>query len=450
MLLADIFKKVFLQPISVIVLTLGEIWYCINALPNEGDSYTKFWACIVLFCVVTIFYSIWVYCANKMPAAKGQPGVLFVFHAQTEPLFGEVEFNLREDFAKISEKFKVKMTPICISANRIKDYSSGNSALITDLLRKTNCVLCVDVVYQTNDADRREFYEMKINVHAVHPNFSEEKNRFIDGEIKRMVEPVKTMKFQSDRKLEALQFAATHLSLATKYITALALILANDFAVSNVLLEELLTSGKEFRFFESAKKAYYTSCLGLELVNLDQFHQTGDMSRIDEAEQCLEKMNAIFPNTYGYNLDMAMIKFIKYGDVAAAHKHLAVCKKIKGDNHWKYSDAFLSAYSNEDACLVIKKYEGALETTYNVVDIITFTERVLDTDPDRPLLHLALAILYHSLNDVKMTTTHLKSFLALRPVLPEEKRLIKKIEQLQSDECKACTNDGCESCKLSA
>ncbi|MBR2887358.1 MAG: hypothetical protein IKB95_03955, partial [Bacteroidales bacterium] len=114
--LADIFKKVFLQPISVIVLTLIEIGCCIDALPNEGDSYTKFWACVVLFSVVTVFYGIWVYCVNKMPAAKGQPGVLFVFHAQTESLFGEVEFNLREDFAKISEKFKVKMTPVCISA----------------------------------------------------------------------------------------------------------------------------------------------------------------------------------------------------------------------------------------------------------------------------------------------------------------------------------------------
>lgn len=447
---ADIIKKYFLHPISVVVVALAGAWACIAALPAQGDSYDKFWSLIILCSIVIVLYIIWVYCANKMPVAKGRPGVLFVFHAQTESLFSEVEFNLREDFAKISEEFKIKLSPVCISANRIKGYSSGNAMLITNLLRKTNCAICVDVVYQTNDAEKREYYEMKINVHAVHPDFSEEKNRFMDGEIKRMAEPVKSLKFKGDRKLEALQFAATHLNLATKYITALALILANDFAVSNVLLEELLASGKEFCFFESVKKAYYTSCLGLELANLDQFHQTGDMSRIDEAEQCLEKMNAIFPNTYGYNLDMAMIKFIKYSDVAAAHKHLAVCKKIKGDNHWKYSDAFLRAYSNEDACLVIKKYEDALETTYNVIDIITFTERVLETDPNRPLLHLALAILYHSLKDVKMTTTHLKSFLAVRPVLPGEKRLIRKIEQLQSNECKACTSDDCEVCKLSA
>lgn len=445
----DIFKKVFLQPISVIVLTLGGAWCCINALPDEGDSYTKFWALLVLCIVAIALYTVWVYRTNKLPSAKGQPGVLFVFHAQTESLFGEVEFNLREDFAKISEKFKVKMTPVCISANRVKNYNSGNSALITNLLRKTNCALCVDVVYQTNDAEKREYYEMKVNVHAVHPDFSEEKNRFMDGEIKRMVEPVKAMKFQGDRKLEALQFAATHLNLATKYITALALILANDFAVSNVLLEELLASGKEFCFFESVKKAYYTSCLGLELASLDQFHQTGDMSRIDEAENCLEKMNALFPGTYGYNLDMAMIRFIKYRDITTAQKHLAVCKRIKGDNHWKYSDAFLRAYSNEDACLVIKKYEEALETTYNVVDIITFTENVLEVEPDRPLLHLALAILYHSLHDVKMTTIHLKAFLIAHPILPSEKHLKRKIEQLQCDECKMCAVVDCETCALS-
>jgi len=452
-MLQDIFNKYILKPISIVIFLFIAIWFCIESLPDNGQPYTKFIISIVFWTLGTILYCILVFCVNKLPSApKRHLGVLFVFHAETEELFQDAEFNIRENFSNISNSFKVPLIPICINVNRIKNYSNGNKALMTNLLRKTNCIFCVDVLYQSDDVNIKENYEMKINIGTLHPDFSDEENNILIGELNRMSRPVKNLKFNKDKKLEILRVTATHLNLVAKYIISLVFILEENYTLSDKLLKDLFlfTKGKENWFFDSIRKAYFNSCIGMELLYLDKFHRTDNLVYIDNAEKYLKKMNSLFPNTYGYSLDMAMIDFVKYRNITSAKNHIAICKEIGVSDTWKYSEAFLCAYSGEDISLIIKKYEDAIRTDYNIIEIIDFIENVLVDEPNKYILHLALAMLYHSFGDKKLSAIHLKSFIDNYEIQNQEKYLIKKIAQIRNDKCEVCKFENCDMCNKTA
>jgi hypothetical protein len=258
---------------------------------------------------------------------------------------------------------------------------------------------------------------------------------------------MKNRKFHKDLKFDTINVTVFHLHLVAKYIISLVFILSENFKFSDILLEDLYSATKNQHnwFFDSIKKAYFNSCVGMELLYFDKFNLTNDFEDLTQAENYLKIMNELFPNTYGYSLDMACIQFLKYRNIHKAKQLIENCKKIGVTDTWMYSDAFLSAYSGENIVLVIKKYEKAIQTGYNIIDIISFIENVLIKEPDKFILHLVLSILYNESGDKKLSAIHLQSFLQSNS-FKAENYLIKTVKNLQNGECISCEFDNCEKC----
>lgn len=442
----ELLKKIFLKPISLIVVMAAILLAISEFFPTDKKIFIKLGGWLI----VAIVYCLLVYKANKLPhASKKSLGVLFVFHTENENIYKDATFNLIENFKNVSSKFNIQLTPVCINVNKIKKYSSGNKKRMIKLLQKTNCIFCVDIVYQANSPDNASNYETKINIGTLHPEFSEEDNKFLIGELNRVSEPIKILKFNKDKKLDVLKIAAVHLNYTAKYIISLVFILSGNFKFSDALLSELYQDiGKNGTnwFAEMIKKAYFNSCNGMETMSFDKYNNSLDIKYIDDAEKYLNIMNQLFPDTYGYHLDIAWIDFYKYRNITKAKQHIAKCKEIGANTNWMYSDAFLSAYTNENFSIIIKKYEKAINTDGNIIEIIHFIENVLDDEPQKYNLHFALALLYHSFGEKRLTMSHLNEFTKHININNKEKCLKRKIKEMVEEPCQLCELNNCDMC----
>lgn len=452
-LIQGTFKKLIFRPISILILFIAEALYCANLWPSKDEKYVRFIvSCCICFAFLCV-YSIIVFSLKRLPKApKNKLGVLFVFHAETDELFADAKFNIIENFKSVSDKFKISFVPICINANSIKDYSNGNKALMVKLLHKTNCMFSVDIIYQVDNAKNENKYALKINIGTLHPVFDEKQNKFLIGEMNRVAKPITFQKFDREQKLDKLNVTALHLNFAAKYIIALVYILIEDYEISDVLLKDLyeqLPQGENW-FFESIKKAYYISCCGMEAYYNKKYVDTKDIKYLDKSEDYLFKMNDMYPNTYPYHLDMSYIQFVKYRNVYKAQQHIMTCKKLAVDDRWVYSDAFLSAYRNENLVVIARKYEKAINTSYNIVDIIEFIEDVLTTEPEKDILHLPLAMLYNATDDTKLSIIHADEFLKSYNYVKLDKYLKKKIDAIKKKRCMGCKIIDCGVCDKTA
>lgn len=448
-MLDKLLEKFLLKPISIVIATAIAIWHCLNLLPNENESYTKLiFGCIFWF-VFLFFYAVIVYLSNKLPSAsKGELGILFVFHTETNDMYKDASYNFVEKFNGISSKFDIPLKAICLKSNNIKNYNIGNKKLMLNLLEKTNCVFCVDVLYGVDDVNNINEYEIKINFGSYHPGFNSANDEIFNNRFNQISQPLKNKRFSKDSKLDVLNVTVMQIHLVAKYIIALACIFSEHFILSDKLLQELYTSCNNLNnnFSLLIKEAYFNSCVQMEIHYLDDYMSTENNDSLDKCEHYLQIINELFPNTYAYFLNSAYVLFHKYRNITEAKKCIQACKKIKHDGSHLYSDAFLSAYSEETVVLVINKYEKAIKSDYNIVEIIDFIEKVLIKEPDKFLLHLSLSMLYNELGDKKLSAIHLKSFMN-RYKGKKEHYLTKTIKKLQNDKCLTCVNEDCENCE---
>lgn len=447
-MLEILLEKYILKPVSFFIAFAIAIWNCLNLLPNENETYVKFILGCIFWCIILVFYAIAVFTFNKLPSAsKKELGVLFVFHTESEEMFNDAKFNIIEKFNDVSCRFKIPLRPICLNVDKIRNYNHGNKSFMSSLLNNTNCMFCVDIIYSVDDVNNKENYEIKINMGALHPEFKEEDNTFLIGQLNRVAKPVKSRKFHKDLKFDTINVTVLHLHLVAKYIISLVFILSKNFMFSDVLLEDLysVTKNQHNWFFELIKKAYFNSCTGIKHMYFDKFNLSNNFEDLTHAENYLNIMNDSYPKTYGYCLDMAYIQFLKYRNISEAKQLIDICKKIGITDTWMYSDAFLSAYSGENIVLVVKKYEKAIKSGYNIIDIIAFIESILIKEPDKFILHLVLSMLYKEIDDKKLSAIHLQSFIKSNSCKPEN-YLMKTIKKLQNDDCISCEFKSCEKC----
>ena len=150
--LLKLLDRVFLKPYGVFVTMLIMVIFCIDAIPEAGESFIKLNAWIVISFITTIIHIIAIYSHNKLPVAKwDELGVLFVFHVQSDAVYSDAKHNLIENFNQTSNKIGKNMRAVCINSARLNNYNLGDEKVITTLLNKTNCVFCVDIVYHVDD-----------------------------------------------------------------------------------------------------------------------------------------------------------------------------------------------------------------------------------------------------------------------------------------------------------
>ena len=446
--MTGIIQNIFIdKPIGFVIALISAICSCYSALPTSDEPYTYFIFTLLGSILILTVYGLYLYQHNKLPSAhKNELGVLFIIHALDNEIYKDVIYNFKESF--MNSSFGIcnnNIRPVFVNSNKIPQYNVGNISVVSDVLKKTNCIFCVDIVYIVDDTQNTFNYKMKIQTQAINSIFTDNLERLLKNECERVSKPYKDITFTKKEKITTLEVTAHNLKEISEYIIGLILLFSGNYNYASTILKELYENTEETNpINERAKTGYYYSLndtfSALSVSNLFYY----DKLELNKAEEILNTMNMLYPNTFHYHLNMANIVFLKYRNINLSLKHIDHCKKINTEDSWKYSKAFLTAYTSNNINEVLNAYRFAIKSQYSAQKIIEFIEIIVSQEPDKVMLYFVLSLLYNAIKDNRLTIEYLKLFYDSYKFKDEENRLKIHIEKiLECSPCTLCTNDEC-------
>lgn len=460
--LAERLEKAWLKPKSIpiaLALTIFAYFLFVSALGAlDGVTLTKndyhIWA-MVAFGVLCLYIGICL-CKYRLPRAKKNcVAVLFCIEAESEKLFASASRKLVSDFqAALAHNAEIRFKALCVSKERVAKYDLKQDADCLDLLCKTHCVLLVQVRYTTDDVDDSGNFRLTICYGVRHPEIDEDVEKTLSHDMARLGAPIRNQRFEKKDAIDVFEFTTQALVFACQYIVGFAVLLAGDGqnAVTLLLQARKIVEINEGGYFdknnllrlvdERLYAAYYLS----SAIQLRKFQLDHSIEYLQEMDKNLELSNHIRPDTYAYNLDKAYVLVCLYKDGKAAKKCIERCKEMNKNNIWQYSEAFLCAYLDKSAGIVMSKYAKAFTKPYaNLVELLDFIEYVLEQEPDKMTLHLAAGMIYSKAGDNILARQHLSIY--LKNVPQTDRRTLEKIDKLmQSNICGIECNQNCISC----
>ncbi len=402
-------------PVALALVVIGALGF----IPDEDGSFIKLIIYGVASTLLFFVYCIYVVRNNALPSCKKNcKGVLFIFKVVSEKQYKDIQFLVKQNFANNINNISGKIYPVCLDYSELikhkkyKDYDINNSKIMKDLLQKTNCYFCVEFFIETDSVDAPNNYQATINTGLLHPAVSEMLLTYLKEALFNGSMPVQKLRFTSGDKVDALKLTTIHLSVLSEYVAALLYLILNKPKDAVEVLKELYCiCDRSQKMFEYICEAYYNASILASAQCLREFYETNSIDCLDKAENYLECANTAMPDQYDYHLNMASIVFLKRRDVVSAQNHIKRCKEINKNDHWKYSDIFLYTYADGNPNVVYQKYTNLSNNSYNCVEIISYIERVLEQEPDKYILHLALGVLYKNVGDLHLSSCHFIRFL---------------------------------------
>ena len=433
-LIEGFIKKYWLQPFSILFVLILEIASICIFIPEEKDAdILRFKIICVVYIIILIIYIVFVILHNKLPRAKDDEiAVLFIINTESEKQYDETKRKIGKNFnAIINWESKVPFKVIYIQYHRVKKICLSSKEVMKKLLRKTNCTLLINIEIDSDDKDNEENYLMKIDTAIVHNKYPDDIYEKFLEDFNAVTGYVGKIHYSKNRKIQVLQVKSIQMAFACKYIIGITLMLSLKFkeaeAIFNELLEMVKNTNNQVSIY--LKKAIPTYCSDIELFlatqNARKYMETGDIIFVDEMHIHLDKSNKYVQDTYGYFLIMAMYYFFKGRFIKDAKICLNKCKELSPNDSWKYSDAFLCAYTNKSASTVLRKYKQALKVDIKILDIIMFVEKALEMEPDKSMLKFALGLLYYHVGNTQSMTSCFDDFLSDTNISKLDKNVIK-------------------------
>lgn len=432
-------EKLGFKPISILLFFIILCGGAVPFIPEEGESFRKLIWYIITSIVLLAAYIIFVIHQNRLPRCKkGEEGVLFVFKVVSEEQYTEFKFAIEENFKKSIKVDTIKIVPVCVNASRLKNYDINDKKYMTKLLNTTNCYFCVEFFIESDSKDRPTRYSTTINAGVLSPNVSQKEIAFLIKNLSYGTTRIHKVSFDSQDRINALHVTSDYLTILSEYAISVLLIMCNKSSEALAILTVLKnTTPKEHVLFKMINEAVYQAVLHIIGPLFDKYYITNDIYYLEQLEYYVELANASVPNQYSYHLNMAKIVFLKNRDIVSAKEHIKHCKLINENDYWKYSEAFLLAYDFENPNIVFSKYKQLEDNSYNLIEIIAFIEQILEEEPNRQLLHLALGILYDYNGDSELSSCHLKQFINnYKGNIPLRRKSLELIkEKILSDVC---------------
>jgi hypothetical protein len=453
-----LFRKELMRPIGIV---LGSIlyYYLIRVfLPLVCTGY-DYWILFVLITLAYILYIVLIVKKMMFPrASRNKAGVLFVISSENKKTYDHIKQCLVEKFANLSENSKAApMQIIYIEKERVRRFDFGKQADIEKLLLKTNCLFVVNTLYTTDDADHSESLELVINLEYLNPTVKEEIVRVLKSEIDFLTARIKCQLFARSNSIQTFNATAQTLSYVCKSFLGITYIFSKDFVKALDIFNEIIYTVEQLPACEAIppdfifiiKMRAYQVCYALARPQLALFKRTRDLEYIKKYKSLVDQANELLPNTYGYYLDCAMLTLVIERDSTRAAQYIELCRKMVGREEWRYSEAFLCAYDNIHPLKLYRKYKSAFNTPVNILDIIEFIECILDEEPERGTLHLALVFIYNQIGDSILLHRHLaqyKKWISGKTIDTETIDLLKRLgDNKPCDFSKSCNQD-CLTC----
>lgn len=460
--LADKLEEYWLKPksipIALILLAIGYVLLISAVSAWDGITLnTK-----VYFIIGTVFVLAWgvydIVCliSYRLPKTpKGYLSVLFCIEAESEKLLSAAKSKLVSNFnSSLMGNSKVRFRALCVSKKRVAKYNLQEDEDCLRLLQRTGSVLLVNVRYVTDDTDNSENFELMINYGVRHPHFIETAQKALSFDLSQLGSPIRSQRFDKRNTIDVFNFATQALVFACQYIVGFVALLTGDGENSLLLLQQARDTanrndGKGFdvkslvqlvddRMF-AAYNQVATKCLR-------DFQDNHSMKCLCEMETALEAANRIHPDTYSYNLGKAYALVMLHQDGAAARKCIEKCKQSNQNQDWQYSEAFLCAYAGRTPGMVMSKYNKAFMVPYeNPVELADYIELVIEREPDKLMLHLAVGLIYNNMGATKLARQHLSFFLEKTERI--DRRTKEKINHLmETAKCDDSCNKKCSNC----
>jgi tetratricopeptide (TPR) repeat protein len=205
-----------------------------------------------------------------------------------------------------------------------------------------------------------------------------------------------------ENDLFSFEFTSEWVNTVSRYVIGIAALLSDDLEYAQSLFENLSQRVKQSQtHFPAITKIIQRLPVRLGEVYLTQsmraaseWEKTRSPEPLQRMKSNLDKMEEIVPDNYQAHLLRAIWHFVTNRDVSAGRQELRKCKNEK-DATWRYSDAFLLAYTGE-VKRARKRYETAFQHYCDPAvpaQVEGFISWVIDQEPDKVQLHFCLGII---------------------------------------------------------
>ena len=408
---STLFEKYFRNKYSIIIAILIAIILGITLYYSIPIFALKIIAIICLVGVAT-YYIIDTIIYKKLPNNKEGDAILVRIIAKDKEEYEDIKYKFGNEFEGFikSNKCRIKILYIPYHLVELNKYSEEEK--IIKLLQKTNCIFLTTIKTRSESINENTKYITEFNLGIIHPKYIDRIEKVFQKEINILGMPITRIEYSNEDKLNILEFTAQKISFICKYIIARAYYLSNEFENSQTICEQLFNELKNCsnKDFDNIKKSVCILCYDVHIAKMLIENSKSDRN-IEYVENEIEEANKYIKNTYIYYEVKSVCCFLRDRDIKKTNDYLGSCKKILKNGPWKYSVAFLKAYSGESEGKIIYHYKQAFKVQYEHMDLISFIEEILIKEPERNMLRFALLLLYLQIGDIKISKGLLKEYL---------------------------------------
>lgn len=347
----------------------------------EQDGYVLLaviWTCISLLLIWYIKFVISRTYIRK--AKKGKTGIILFYNTSNKTIYQDTVRKLGDEFRhKINPNFDVIDVPYGVARLQIKDKSK-----MVNFMNDKRSLLLLEITVNSDKDKKVLNYDLKIEGGILHPTYKDSVEKEFQEVFSKVTQKFREIVFQSKDMTKCLRITANDMSIGCEYIIGLSYFLNGQYNMTEKIFDQLSSnlqsSAKYPRMLFSVNRIRYEINMYYSTVHLEKFQFNCDnKDEIDAMNYYLEKANHCIANTYEYYLNKAYYYVIKEGDVKKATEHINICKQKKNaPATWKYSDAFIKAYSNKSIGSIVSSYKAALRVPYeNIMDLTIFIESIL-------------------------------------------------------------------------
>lgn len=390
-------------------VTQNDISY---ATPSKIAIYTIY---VVCFCFIflNLLNLLFVFSQNHIKRApKGKTGILIYIDTDSKRIYKETLRKFGDEFSNnLFAGFEVINIPF-----GMKKINNKKEKLVSFLIKK-RCILFLNIGINYDQDNESIIYDMQISGSIIHATYTEGLEREFQKVFSNALQKFKNIVFPSKEMVKKLRMTATEMSLACEYVIGLSLFLNGDLKKVEILFAEIVkrkSSSEQWKnVYLGIQRIRHEIFMIYAMVYMEKYQrQCDDEKLLDNVNEMLEKAKGCCGMTFEYCLNKAYYYIAKKRDSKKAWELINLCKQMKNAPQiWKYSEAFLKAYDNKSISTILSSYNAALRVRYNVLDLIIFIESVLEREPNRKGLFLAVGILYKSCGDNELAFENIRKYI---------------------------------------
>lgn len=413
--------KTELLPAIFIACLIGPLY---APLP-EGLALTiQFKILFGLFLAITATYFLWKF-QQPEKTKYGSLGIIIAIKSEDE----KTRQRMSSDFVStcrallIDSKAHQPFHVIQLNDHHSGQITDNKSA---DLMRQ-RCKAQF-LIYGTT-AQRKErgknFYVLRLQGLVGHAPITLNDQSLFAHEMNAVL-PLKEKILEED-ELSGFEVTSIKFSDAVKYVIATASLLSHDAQLAVSLLEELYNNKKRLndanvkavhKLNELTKKRLAAAYHFMSVLHFCRWETTRNPEELKSAITWIEKSDITNSNKH-YNFDTLLIKaighFVFTRNIVAAMHCINKCKSQSITSPaWKYSAAFLEAYTN-NLNKAKNYYDAALSTEINhdiPFQVEDFIAWILELEPDKNQLHFSLGYINEKFkSDSVSALKHYQQFL---------------------------------------